>query len=211
MKGALIPAAMALAGLALGGGAAHLTAPGAPEAAHAAAPDDAHGPGDAPAGEDAPAGDAAHEGGHDAAHPVPAVAAKAGGHAAPAAHEGGGHGGSADKGATDGGGTDGFVKLDNQFVVPVIEGGRIASLVVLGLALDVEPGLRETALASEPRLRDAFLRVLFDHANAGGFAGGFTGDGPIGELRAALRESARAVLGPDARDVLILSINRQDA
>ena len=53
--------------------------------------------------------------------------------------------------------------------------------------------------------------MLFDHANAGGFAGGFTGEGPIEELRAALRESARAVLGPDARDVLILDIARQDA
>jgi len=63
----------------------------------------------------------------------------------------------------------------------------------------------------EPKLRDSFLRVLFDHANMGGFEGNFTNAQVLGRLRAALREVAQQDLGVDvAQDVLIVEIARQD-
>ena len=63
----------------------------------------------------------------------------------------------------------------------------------------------------EPKLRDAFLRVMFDHANAGGFDGAFTNSNQMDVLRRALREVAQKTIGPTASDVLILDIVRQDA
>ena len=202
MKGLLIPAAMALLGAGLGGGAATMLGQGAdaekavPEeagGAHAEAAeghaDDDHGGGEPADGhaKDGPATDGPADAGH--------------GGAAPAKD---GHGSGAGAGGD-------YVKLPNQFVVPVIEGGRTEALVVLSLGLDVAPGVREAAFAQEPKLRDALLRVMFDHANAGGFSGGFTAGEPLERLRAALRERARALLGPELRDVLILDIARQDA
>ena len=67
-----------------------------------------------------------------------------------------------------------YVKLNNQFVVPVLSQDRVASIVLLSLSLEVSAGERERIFAVEPKLRDAFLQTMFDHANMGGFEGAFT-------------------------------------
>ena len=103
-----------------------------------------------------------------------------------------------------------YVKLNNQFVIPVVSRDRISSLVVLSLSLETTAGQRARVYEQEPKLRDAFLRVLFDHANIGGFNGPFTQEDRLGPLRTALREAARAELGKDVRNVLIVDIVRQD-
>jgi hypothetical protein len=102
------------------------------------------------------------------------------------------------------------VKLNNQFIVPVLEGGRIVSMVILTLSLEVATGTSEAVYAKEPKLRDAFLQVLFDHANTGGFRGSFTDASNLVFLRKALTEKAAGVLGSSVTDVLITDIARQD-
>lgn len=104
-----------------------------------------------------------------------------------------------------------YAKLNNQFIVPIIEDGRVASMVILSLSLEVPPGGTEQVYAVEPKLRDGMLSVLFDHANAGGFRGAFTEAANLVALRRALLEVARSVLGPTAIDVLITDIMRQDS
>lgn len=104
-----------------------------------------------------------------------------------------------------------FIKLNNQFVVPVVLDDRIDSLVVVALSLEVTSGQRETVYALEPKLRDGFLRVLFDHANMGGFHGAFTDPDKLDPLRTALLEAARQQLGTQVRAVLIVDIARQDS
>lgn len=104
-----------------------------------------------------------------------------------------------------------YVKLNNQFVVPVINEGKVISLVVLALTVEITPGERESVYAREPRLRDAFLQVMFDHANIGGFDGAFTNSSSMDTLRHALRVVAKDSLGPIVKDVLITDIVRQDS
>ncbi len=104
-----------------------------------------------------------------------------------------------------------YVKLNNQFVVPVVERGRVAALVVLSLSLEVTPGLTEKVYEMEPKLRDGLLQVMFDHANSGGFAGSFTDGANLVVLRQALRETAGRIFGKDVSDVLIVDIVRQDS
>ncbi|WP_226779884.1 flagellar basal body-associated FliL family protein [Oceaniglobus trochenteri] len=103
-----------------------------------------------------------------------------------------------------------FVKLSNQFVFPLIEEGEVAALVVLSLTLEVAPGQGDAVYQREPKLRDGFLRVLLDHANAGGFKGAFTSNQTMESLRRALLEKGREDLGDALYDILILDINRQD-
>ncbi len=103
-----------------------------------------------------------------------------------------------------------FVKLNNQFVVPVVSDGRVSSLVVMSVSLQVGTGGRETVFAREPKLRDGFLQVLFEHANAGGFNGSFTTSENLRTLRRALLESAQSILGEIVSDILIMDIMRQD-
>lgn len=110
----------------------------------------------------------------------------------------------------DGAGPE-YVKLNNQFVVPVVQEGRVAAMVVLSLSIEVEPGNTESVYQREPKLRDVFLQVLFDHANVGGFSGSFTDGANLVVLRTTLKEAAALVLGTVVRDVLITDIARQDS
>jgi len=104
-----------------------------------------------------------------------------------------------------------YVKLNNQFVIPVVKDGRVSALVVLALSLEVAIGQQELVYQREPKLRDVFLQVLFDHANAGGFDGAFTSGLNMSLLRDALREAAIKTLGSTISDVLIVDVVRQDA
>jgi flagellar FliL protein len=104
-----------------------------------------------------------------------------------------------------------YVALPNQFIVPLVEGGKVRAMMILSISVEVEEGARSAVEAAEPKLRDALLQVLFEHANAGGFRGSFT-DGPMLRLlRQGLREASARVLGDILRDVLITEIVRQDA
>lgn len=103
-----------------------------------------------------------------------------------------------------------YVKMSNQFVVPVVENGAVSSVVLLALSIEIEPGHRDAIFLREPKLRDSFLQVLFDHANVGGFRGAFTDNNNLDVLRAALREVAMRDAGGHVTDVLIHDIARQD-
>lgn len=103
-----------------------------------------------------------------------------------------------------------YIKLNNQFVVPLLTDGEVDSLVLLSIAVEVPAGEQEAALSIEPKLRDIFLQVLFDHANAGGFDGLFTAGAAMRDLRNALLASAQEEVGEMITDVLILDLARQD-
>lgn len=105
----------------------------------------------------------------------------------------------------------GFVAFDHQFVVPLVQGDRVSAIVVLSLSLEAEQNIREAIYAHQPKLRDLLLRVLFDHANMGGFEGAFTRSGNLDLLRTALREAVQKEMGPGIHDVLIVDIARQDS
>lgn len=113
--------------------------------------------------------------------------------------------GEAEAGATE------FADLQNQFVVPLVENGRVVSLVVLSLTVEVPAGETTAVLDREPKLRDVLLQVMFAHAGTGGFSDDFTSARQLSALRQNLREAARAILEPRiVRDVLILEIVRQE-
>ncbi len=103
-----------------------------------------------------------------------------------------------------------YVKLSNQFVVPIVDREAVRALMVLALSIEVTIGSKDTVYLREPKLRDSFLQVLFDHANLGGFEGEFTSANNLAVLRAALLEVAQKDLGPIVTDVLIADIGRQD-
>lgn len=103
-----------------------------------------------------------------------------------------------------------YVKMNNQFVVPVVKGDSVQALVVMSLSLEVPAGQKDAIYSREPKLRDSFLQVLFDHANVGGFDGAFTNASNLAVLRGALREVAQKDMGDQISDVLIIDIARQD-
>lgn len=103
-----------------------------------------------------------------------------------------------------------YVKMHNQFVVPVLGPDRVNALVVASLSIEVPAGYKDTVFAREPKLRDAFLQVLLDHANIGGFEGNFTTGDRMEILRNALLEAATPVLEGHVSEILVTEIARQD-
>ena len=91
----------------------------------------------------------------------------------------------------------GVFEFPNQFMVPLIVEDRIATVVVLSLALEIDDAQRALVTVNLPRLRDAMLQIMFDHANLGGFQGVFTANSTLGTLRSALLEAGQKTLGRD--------------
>lgn len=207
----LLPVLLTLLGLAVGGGVGLLLQPGAADGAQSGGK-----------GNPAPAdgmvattangygGEVAADGGQDAVQPATPAGYGDGGKPAPddsievipAAADG-------DGGKEGGAGVE-YVKLSNQFIVPLVENGQVVSMMVLTLSLEVRAGGGDAVYAREPKLRDALLQVLFDHANANGFAGRYTDAEAMMPLRRALREAAVKVLPDTVTDVLISDIVRRD-
>ena len=100
--------------------------------------------------------------------------------------------------------------MSNQYVVPIVENAAVTGLVVLSLCGEVGAGETDLVYDNEPKLRDALLQRMFDHANLGGFSGSFTQGNVLGALKVSLLETARRALGESISDVLIVDIVRQD-
>lgn len=103
-------------------------------------------------------------------------------------------------------------EFEGQFLIPLVEDGRVASLIVVELALKVDEDQRDIVAAKGPLLRDRLLQIMFDHANVGGFDGVFTSNNAMALLRRALREGASQVLDDVVlHEVLITNILRNGA
>lgn len=94
-----------------------------------------------------------------------------------------------------------YVPLDKPFFAPVSHGSTNA-LVRIDLHIELPEDGREAVSRHEPKLRDAFLRTVMDFSERGGFARIRAADG-FDILRDDLLLSARKVLGPSVRNVLI--------
>jgi hypothetical protein len=105
-----------------------------------------------------------------------------------------------------------YVPMDKPFVVPVFKGEKVVAMVVMSLSVETETEAAPTVEAVEPRLRDSFLKVMFRHANSGGFDGSFTTGRKIEDLKSALLGAAREVMSETpVEEVLITEIARQDS
>jgi flagellar FliL protein len=103
-----------------------------------------------------------------------------------------------------------FIDMERKFVVPLVRGNRVRSLVVVDLRLEVRASGESRALALKPKVRDAFLDTLYAIAVAGLFDGDLYSNNVQHEMRARLLEAAREVLQDDARAILIGELLRQD-
>lgn len=103
----------------------------------------------------------------------------------------------------------GIFEFNNQFMVPLVENGHITSVIVVKLAIEIAESHRAAVISNAPRLRDAMLQAMFDHANIGGFTGDFTAQNTLGQLRRSLLEAAQHRLGAEVVfEVLITDLLR---
>ena len=105
-----------------------------------------------------------------------------------------------------------YVPMEKPFVVPIFEDEKVVAMVVVSLSVETEAEAAPKIEGLKPRLRDSFLKVMFRHANSGGFDGSFTGGRKMEDLKSALRAAAQEVLHEKpVGEVLITEIARQDS
>jgi len=105
-----------------------------------------------------------------------------------------------------------YVPMEKPFVVPIFKDEKVVAMVVVSLSVETEAEAASKIEGLKPRLRDSFLKVMFRHANSGGFDGSFTGGRKMEDLKSALRAAAKDVLHEKpVGEVLITEIARQDS
>jgi hypothetical protein len=103
-----------------------------------------------------------------------------------------------------------FIDMERKFVVPLVRGNRVRSLVVVDLRLEVRSAAETRAQELKPKIRDLFLDTLYEMAVAGAFDGDLYSNNVQGEMRTRLLEDAMQVLQDDATGILIGELLRQD-
>ena len=103
--------------------------------------------------------------------------------------------------------------MDKPFVVPVFAGEKVVAMVVVSLSVETDTEAAHAVEAVKPRLRDSFLKVMFRHANSGGFDGSFTAGRKMEDLKSALLAGRARGAWPTTpvEEVLITEIARQDS
>jgi hypothetical protein len=104
-----------------------------------------------------------------------------------------------------------YVPMEKPFVVPVFSGEMVVAMIVVSLSLETDRDGAIVVVAGPPRLRDSFLKALFRHANSGGFDGSFTSGHKMEDLKSALLQAGKTVMGEAlVGEILITEIARQD-
>lgn len=119
----------------------------------------------------------------------------------------GGHG-DEDAGASSG--AMSYLTFKRQFVVPVVKSGKIESLVLLNLNLELNEEAPEDVHSFEPKLRDAIMRSLLSLSHDGAFTGDLTNTETYDQIRDSLFSAVKRVIANGVESVLILDISRQD-
>ncbi len=103
-----------------------------------------------------------------------------------------------------------YFKFNSQFVIPVQSNGQVSGLIVANLQLELADGTTEQAFRREPRVRDAFLKILFNMAAEGAFLQDIFAPDTQTELRGRLLNAAREIIGDSVNAVLISDFLKQD-
>ncbi len=103
-----------------------------------------------------------------------------------------------------------YMKFKRQFVVPIMDKGKIHSLVILNINLELDKSAPQSAYTLEPKLRDAIMRELLALSHQGAFSDDLTSSATYDKLRASLLAASQEVLKKGVKNVLILDLMRQD-
>ncbi len=122
----------------------------------------------------------------------------------------GGHGADDDDDDSAGSSAISYLKFKRQFVVPVVKGGKIESLVLLNLNLEIGDDAPENIHSFEPKLRDALMRELMALSHNGLFTGDLTNTKTYDHIRENLLSATKHVLEAGVKNVLILDLSRQE-
>lgn len=120
--------------------------------------------------------------------------------------KGNGHGGHGNSGASD----VIYYKFSREFVVPLMNNGRVKSLVIININLEADASISDDLFAMEPKLRDNIMATLIALSNDGVTLEEITDVNSYETIRTMILLNLEKVVSSGIRNVLILDMAKQD-
>ncbi len=117
---------------------------------------------------------------------------------------------STDKKASPDGAGGYYFKFTREFIVPIMEGDRVKSLVILNINLETDPSKAQTLFSMEPKLRDNIMTTLIGLSNDGVTFESLTNVESYETIRSTILMNLKSVVATGIENVLILDMARQD-
>ncbi|MEO1662903.1 MAG: flagellar basal body-associated FliL family protein [Pseudomonadota bacterium] len=113
-----------------------------------------------------------------------------------------------DKAASSG--DSAYYKFSREFVVPIMRGGQVNSLVILHISLETDPATSERLFSEEPKLRDNIMTTLIELSNDGRTLIDMTQVNNYETIRAMILMNLQDSISDKIKNVLIGDIAKQD-
>ena len=103
-----------------------------------------------------------------------------------------------------------YFKFSREFVVPIIRDGKVASLIILNINLEVDGSLTDELFSLEPKIRDNIMTTLIQLSNDGSTLVAISDVQNYESIRATLLMNLGKVVPSGIRNVLIVDMGKQD-
>ena len=120
------------------------------------------------------------------------------------------HGGDDSYGSSKSSGNSSYYKFSREFVVPIMRGGQVTSIVILHISLETDSATSEKLFSEEPKLRDNIMTTLIGLSNDGRTLERPTDINNYETIRSMILMNLKDSIDDGIRNVLIVDMAKQD-
>ena len=107
-------------------------------------------------------------------------------------------------------GDSAYYKFSREFVIPIMRGGQVRSLVILHISLETDESTADDLFSEEPKLRDNIMTTLIALSNDGRTLEELTNVNNYETIRAMILMNLQDAISDGIRNVLIVDVAKQD-
>ncbi|MEO1322133.1 MAG: flagellar basal body-associated FliL family protein [Pseudomonadota bacterium] len=107
-------------------------------------------------------------------------------------------------------GDSAYYKFSREFVVPIMRGGQVKSLVILHISLETDPETSDSLFTEEPKLRDNIMTTLIELSNDGRTLEELTNVNNYETIRSMILMNLNDAISDGIKNVLIVDVAKQD-
>lgn len=103
-----------------------------------------------------------------------------------------------------------YYKFSREFIVPVLNDGKVESLVILNINIEADSAVSQQLFSLEPKLRDTIMTALIKLSGDGHTLQNLTNAENYETIRSMLLMELKDVVPTGIENVLILDLAKQD-
>lgn len=107
-------------------------------------------------------------------------------------------------------GSSSYYKFSREFVVPIMRGGQVKSLVILHISLETDSATSEKLFSEEPKLRDNIMTTLISLSNDGRTLERPTEISNYETIRSMILMNLKDSIDSGIKNVLIIDMAKQN-